>query len=319
MSGTWIPVARGVELAQQYNVFGILRPLLEIVPGEGSPPPAPKHITAAPVRNKKKLQELGNGHPGKGMPVLAPPAPIGTGYTLPIHMPVQGPTSVAMTPTLASMMMSRDPSSGQAAPEGDAPRLADEEDENFSPSPSEKSSSSRTPSPIAPTDHMMGSLNDHMQMQGFYGASEEYALAGGNTLNTGTKRKAEDIDQSGNGMGGQPSTSRQRVGGAGQNIMVNPGMSVSRIPPETSSELMYCIISNSTPLPYHRKYMATSSWTTLSRKRHVYPNASSTLRQTLIQISQSTMMDTPLYIGRVQWADYGLSSCYFPPAPISSA
>ncbi|KAJ9105232.1 hypothetical protein QFC21_001597 [Naganishia friedmannii] len=239
--GTWIPVARGVELAQQYNVFGILRPLLEIVPGEGSPPPAPKHITAAPVRNKKKLQELGNGHPGKGIPALAPPASIGTGYTLPLqHLPVQGPP-VAMTPTLASMMMSRDPSSGQAAPEGDAPRLPDEEDENFSPSPSEKTSSSRTPSPIAPADHMMGSLNDHMQMQGFYGASEEYALAGGNTLSTGTKRKAEDVDQGGNGMASQPLTSRQRVGGAGQNMMANPGMSQQHapsVPPEVYGNII---------------------------------------------------------------------------------
>lgn len=212
-------------MAQQYNVFDVLRPLLEIVPGEGSPPPAPKHITAAPVRNKKKLagEGLGNGRPGKGIPMLAPPAPIGTGYTL----PTQGPP-IAMTPTLANMMMSRDPSSGQGAPEPDAPRgLPEDEEESFSPSPSEKSSSSRTPSPIAPAEHLMGSLNDHMQMQGFYGTGEEYALAGGNTLNTGTKRKAGDVDQGGNTLLGQPLSSRQRVGPSGSGSMGAPANGVS--------------------------------------------------------------------------------------------
>lgn len=209
-------------MAQQYNVFDILRPLLEIVPGEGSPPPAPKHITAAPVRNKKKLagEGLGNGRPGKGMPMLAAPAPIGTGYTLPAQ---QGPP-VSMTPTLANMMMTRDPSSGQGAPETDPPRVPmDEENESFSRSPSEKTASSRTPSPVAPTEHIMGSLHDHMQMQGIYGTGEEYALAGGNTLNTGIKRKAGEVDQGENAPADQPLPSRQRLGPSGSSMM--PGHS----------------------------------------------------------------------------------------------
>jgi hypothetical protein len=212
-------------LAQQYNVFDILRPLLEIVPGEGSPPPAPKHITAAPVRNKKKLAEgLGNGRPGKGIPMLAAPAPIGTGYTLPAQ---QGPP-VSMTPTLANMMMTRDPSSGQGAPETDPPRIPmDEENESFSRSPSEKSSSSRTPSPVAPAEHIMGSLHDHMQMQGIYGTAEEYALAGGNTLNTGMKRKAAEVDQGENASGGQPQASRQRLGPSGSGMAAGPASGVS--------------------------------------------------------------------------------------------
>jgi hypothetical protein len=212
-------------LAQQYNVFDILRPLLEIVPGEGSPPPAPKHITAAPVRNKKKLAEgLGNGRPGKGIPMLPAPAPIGTGYTLPAQ---QGPP-VSMTPTLANMMMTRDPSSGQGAPETDPPRIPmDEENESFSRSPSEKSSSSRTPSPVAPAEHIMGSLHDHMQMQGIYGTAEEYALAGGNTLNTGMKRKAAEVDQGENASGGQPQASRQRLGPSGSGMAAGPASGVS--------------------------------------------------------------------------------------------
>lgn len=217
-------------MAQQYHVFDVLRPLLEIVPGEGSPPPAPKHITAAPVRNKKKLagEGLGNGRPGKGIPMLAPPAPIGTGYTLPPQP--QGPP-VAMTPTLANMMMTRDPSSGQGAPEPESHRvMPDDEEESFSPSPSEKSSSSRTPSPVAPAEHIMGSLNDHMQMQGFYATGEEYALGGGNTLNTGNKRKAEDVDQGGNALLGQSLQSRQRVGPSASTSTAAPTNGVSPFP-----------------------------------------------------------------------------------------
>lgn len=45
--GTWIPFERGVELATQYEVAGIMAPILTFKAGSVTPPPAPKHATAA--------------------------------------------------------------------------------------------------------------------------------------------------------------------------------------------------------------------------------------------------------------------------------
>ncbi|BFZ54939.1 Transcription factor mbp1 (MBF subunit p120) [Savitreella phatthalungensis] len=44
--GTWIPFPRGQELCSQYEIDGLMRPILIFRPGSVSPPPAPKHITA---------------------------------------------------------------------------------------------------------------------------------------------------------------------------------------------------------------------------------------------------------------------------------
>lgn len=45
--GTWIPFARGIELANQYEVADIMEPILSYRAGSETPPPAPKHTTAA--------------------------------------------------------------------------------------------------------------------------------------------------------------------------------------------------------------------------------------------------------------------------------
>ncbi|TKA68269.1 hypothetical protein B0A55_08527 [Friedmanniomyces simplex] len=45
--GTWIPLPDGRELAAKNGVLDKLRPIFEFVPGDRSPPPAPKHETAA--------------------------------------------------------------------------------------------------------------------------------------------------------------------------------------------------------------------------------------------------------------------------------
>ncbi|RDA90776.1 hypothetical protein CP533_3604 [Ophiocordyceps camponoti-saundersi (nom. inval.)] len=43
--GTWIPLDAGEALAHRHNVYERLRPIFEYVPGNESPPPAPRHAT----------------------------------------------------------------------------------------------------------------------------------------------------------------------------------------------------------------------------------------------------------------------------------
>ncbi|GAA5880227.1 hypothetical protein JCM1840_004886 [Sporobolomyces johnsonii] len=52
--GTWVPMDRGVALARQYGVDRLLQPIFDYIPTADSPPLAPKHITAAPARPRKK-------------------------------------------------------------------------------------------------------------------------------------------------------------------------------------------------------------------------------------------------------------------------
>src|SRR5947207_3938826 len=51
MIGTWVPFERGIELSAQYKVDHLLKPIFDYVPLSGdSPPPAPKHVTAASAK-----------------------------------------------------------------------------------------------------------------------------------------------------------------------------------------------------------------------------------------------------------------------------
>ncbi|KAJ6784945.1 hypothetical protein PWT90_04443 [Aphanocladium album] len=43
--GTWIPLESGEALAQRHSVYDRLRPIFEYVPGNESPPPAPRHAS----------------------------------------------------------------------------------------------------------------------------------------------------------------------------------------------------------------------------------------------------------------------------------
>ncbi|CAE6493076.1 unnamed protein product [Rhizoctonia solani] len=52
--GTWVPLDRGMQLAQQYHVENILRPIIEFTPAASSPPLAPKHLTAPSSRLRQK-------------------------------------------------------------------------------------------------------------------------------------------------------------------------------------------------------------------------------------------------------------------------
>ena len=46
-TGTWIPLPDGRNLAERNGVLEKLRPIFDFVPGDRSPPPAPKHATAS--------------------------------------------------------------------------------------------------------------------------------------------------------------------------------------------------------------------------------------------------------------------------------
>lgn len=52
-SGTWIPLESGEALAQRHSVYDRLQPIFEFVPGNESPPPAPRHATK-PKASKAK-------------------------------------------------------------------------------------------------------------------------------------------------------------------------------------------------------------------------------------------------------------------------
>ncbi|ORE11933.1 apses-domain-containing protein [Rhizopus microsporus var. microsporus] len=51
--GTWVPFERGVALAEQYQVDILLRPILDYVQGDVSPPLAPKHMNNLNPKPKK--------------------------------------------------------------------------------------------------------------------------------------------------------------------------------------------------------------------------------------------------------------------------
>ncbi|KAF3047137.1 hypothetical protein E8E12_011425 [Didymella heteroderae] len=54
--GTWIPLDDGRILAERNGVLDKMRAILDFVPGDRSPPPAPKHATAASNRMKPPRQ-----------------------------------------------------------------------------------------------------------------------------------------------------------------------------------------------------------------------------------------------------------------------
>ena len=51
--GTWVPLEQGQALAQRNGVYEKLRTIFEYIPGNLSPPPAPKHTTNKPKAPKK--------------------------------------------------------------------------------------------------------------------------------------------------------------------------------------------------------------------------------------------------------------------------
>lgn len=131
--GTWIPIERGLALAKQYGVEDLLRPIIDYVPTSVSPPPAPKHVVAAPTKTKKEKEKKdATATPSK-----------------------TGPSSAAALQAQAQLASQRNASAQKAAaarrvdstPDaGTSPRSGDD---SLLPSPGDDSSSSRTPSPVA--------------------------------------------------------------------------------------------------------------------------------------------------------------------------
>ena len=57
--GTWIPLEAGSALAQRNNVYDRLRPIFEYIPGNESPPPAPRHVSKPKVLKKPAVPKWG--------------------------------------------------------------------------------------------------------------------------------------------------------------------------------------------------------------------------------------------------------------------
>lgn len=114
--GTWIPLDRGIHLCQQYNCETLLRPIIEFQPeaSDKSPPLAPKHLVAPP------------SHP---------------------RLPARREQH-ASTPTVSTRSSRRAVIPTHGASEPDSFSIKGSDDGSMTPSPSEASSSSRTPSPI---------------------------------------------------------------------------------------------------------------------------------------------------------------------------
>ncbi|KAF9534991.1 transcription factor [Crepidotus variabilis] len=115
--GTWIPLERSLALAKQYNCETVLRPIIDFQPAAKSPPLAPKHLvsnaTAKPSR-KAAAADMA--------------------------------ASAALLNTRSSRKQVADVIEDES--DHDTLSVRGSEDGSMTPSPSEASSSSRTPSPI---------------------------------------------------------------------------------------------------------------------------------------------------------------------------
>ncbi|KAJ6627475.1 transcription factor [Mycena sp. CBHHK59/15] len=149
--GTWIPLERGLSLAKQYNCELLLRPIIEFQPAAKSPPLAPKHLVASTAGRPPRK-------PAANDSLLGSP----------------------MVNTRSSRRQAPDAAEDESDPETLSARGS--EDGSLSPSPSEASSSSRTPSPIRSPepsyasnghgDHFSGRRNKYSRTNDQYSQSE---------------------------------------------------------------------------------------------------------------------------------------------------
>ncbi|KAH8106178.1 apses-domain-containing protein [Cristinia sonorae] len=111
--GTWIPLERGLSLCKQYNCEHLLLPIIDFQPDASSPPLAPKHLVTPSLGKPPSRKEV--------------------------------PTPSSTINTRSSRRNAAQPAEDS---EEDTHSVKGSEDGTMTPSPSEASSSSRTPSPI---------------------------------------------------------------------------------------------------------------------------------------------------------------------------
>ncbi|KAI9757665.1 MAG: hypothetical protein M1815_000312 [Lichina confinis] len=73
--GTWIPLEDGRDLAQRYAVMNILGPIFNFVPGDQSPPPAPRQTTTRPRVRRSSANKV-DANSSQPDPNRAAPAPL---------------------------------------------------------------------------------------------------------------------------------------------------------------------------------------------------------------------------------------------------
>ncbi|PPQ65587.1 hypothetical protein CVT26_000537 [Gymnopilus dilepis] len=114
--GTWIPLERGLSLAKQYKCENLLRPIIEFQPNAKSPPLAPKHLVASTVSRPAKKAGISD---------------------------LSAATAAVNTRSSRKQVDAAEDDSDH-----ETLSIRGSEDGTMTPSPSEASSTSRTPSPI---------------------------------------------------------------------------------------------------------------------------------------------------------------------------
>ncbi|GAB7329840.1 hypothetical protein MBLNU13_g01558t1 [Cladosporium sp. NU13] len=71
--GTWIPLPEGRLLAERNNVLEKMRPIFDFVPGDKTPPPAPKHATAASGKPRMPRGAAQQKRAPRAIPAYMPP------------------------------------------------------------------------------------------------------------------------------------------------------------------------------------------------------------------------------------------------------
>ncbi|KAH7149140.1 hypothetical protein B0J13DRAFT_297998 [Dactylonectria estremocensis] len=100
--GTWIPLPSGESLAQRHSIYDRLRLIFEYVPGNESPPPAPRHAS------KPKAPKARPAPPKWNNPPPPPPPPIQEEYEKVDTLMAEADTPDNLTVASASYMAEDD-------------------------------------------------------------------------------------------------------------------------------------------------------------------------------------------------------------------
>ncbi|GAA5971812.1 hypothetical protein JCM11641_001523 [Rhodosporidiobolus odoratus] len=134
--GTWVPLDRGIALSRQYGVDRLLQPIFDYIAGPDSPPLAPKHITAAPSRPRKRVDIATDL---EAMPTPPPKTSKAKGRAATAKS-VAARRAAAMAETDDDYSERRSPSPGRSAVAGQSrtPSPAADDDDEYGAGPSKK-------------------------------------------------------------------------------------------------------------------------------------------------------------------------------------